>query len=343
MKKNLVFVAIIGFVIATLSGCGGNSASSHRAPQKVSSKELNSQSDLSTISEKEKKELVENLNYKKACELKEFPTAYEIVDNLKKETSEKKVYADKYFDEALRGLNYAIEYASKYEEAKKVSDEAERYVVLQEAMFVLESEGSNGLMRVVGIGKEHNAESWLYPELLDVAKKIGDTDLANRFETIIQSTISNLSSGNVSLSDISLIKYMAETKDKNNSEKIIGLLAEKEKKIPGRPALGVVKSNSYGKLDKPYVDYNTSVKNYNDACRAILDIAIASKNQYLAQRVITKAKQSLASVELGDWCKVVEKTRYNSLYNAFKVTLDNSEINSIKATYQEAIRSGAFE
>lgn len=47
-------------------------------------------------------------------------------------------------------------------------------------------------MRIIGIGKEHNAESWLYPELLDVAKKTGDTDLANRIENIIQPNNSNI-------------------------------------------------------------------------------------------------------------------------------------------------------
>ena len=163
MKKYLVLTVIIGFGVATLCSCG---------------------------SEKEK--LVEAKNYKKACELKEFSTAYEIVDNLKKETSEKKVDADKDADAAARGYSWAKETVSKYEEAKKVSDEAERYVVLQESMYVLESEGTNGLMRIVGIGKEHNAEDWLYPELLDVAKKIGDTDLANRIKNIMQSNNSSI-------------------------------------------------------------------------------------------------------------------------------------------------------
>lgn len=177
MKKYLVLVAIIGFSVATLCSCGSGSTSSKGSMG---------------LSDKEKKELVKTDNYKKACELKEFPVAYEIVDNLKKETSEKKVDADKDADAAAEGYSYAKKNVSKYEEAKKVSDEAERYVVLQESMYVLESEGTNGLMRIVGIGKEHNAEDWLYPELLDVAKKIGDTDLANRIENIIQPNNSNV-------------------------------------------------------------------------------------------------------------------------------------------------------
>ena len=68
-----------------------------------------------------------------------------------------------------------------------LSEEAERYVVLQESLIVLESEGSNGLTRVVGIAKENNAEGWLYSELFDVANKIGDKDLAERIQNIISS------------------------------------------------------------------------------------------------------------------------------------------------------------
>ena len=91
MKKNLVFVAIIGLVIATLSGCGSESGSGSTSSEGPKG-----------ISEKEKKELVKNQNYKKACELKEFSTAYEIVDNLKKETSRNKVFADKHADDAAK-------------------------------------------------------------------------------------------------------------------------------------------------------------------------------------------------------------------------------------------------
>lgn len=151
MKKNLVFTYFIAIIaIIMMTGCGYF----------------------------EKKELIENRNYRKACELKDFITAYEIVDKLKERTAK---------DKQWRDAHYTSRRDTEYEESKKKSDEAERYVILQESMLVLESEGSNGLMRVVVIAKEHNAESWLYPELLDVANKIGDTDLAERIQNIINS------------------------------------------------------------------------------------------------------------------------------------------------------------
>lgn len=132
----------------------------------------------------EKKEMIESLNYKKACELKEFSTAYEIVDLLKKKTSEAKVEWERQGGSFLPKYSIEKEALEKYKEAELLSEEAERYVVLQESLIVLESEGSNGLTRVVGIAKEHNAESWLYLELLDVFNKIGDKELAGKFEDL---------------------------------------------------------------------------------------------------------------------------------------------------------------
>ena len=159
MKKNLFYViVVIVSMIFISTSCGSKSGEG--------------------LSEDEKKELVESLNYKKACELKDFSTAYEIVDKLKEVTSEKKkVY------ESVSNFNHIFK--AEYQAAKDKSDEAERYVVLQESLIVIESEGSNGLMRIVAIAKEHNAENWLFSELLDVAKKIGDTDLAERIQNMI--------------------------------------------------------------------------------------------------------------------------------------------------------------
>ena len=306
MKKFMLLV-MIGFGLATLCSCGSKSSSSE---------ESKSLSKLVTVRD-----------YKKACELKEFSTAYEIVDTLKKETSKAKIeYESSSF--------YREANLSKYEEAKKISDEAEKYVVLQEALLVLESKGTDGIMRIVGIAKEHNAEGWLYIELLDVAKKLGDTDLANRFESIIQSTINNLS--NLSLSDISLINYLAETKDEKNSETIIGLLAKEEKNIPTKPMMGKITIADYDYKDDVCDPYTKAVKKYNDQCSMILNIAIQHGNQYLAKRSLSKIKPNInsakeGSIYKGTWC-----------YN-YNITNDNEDIKSANATYQDAVSSGAFK
>lgn len=123
----------------------------------------------------EKKEMIESLNYKKACDLKDFSTAYEIVEKLKKEAFEAK-----HTEWVGDGSSIILDKENKYKEAEK-------YVVLQEAITVIEESGTNGLVRIVGIAKEHDAESWLYEELLDVARKIGDTDLTEEIIKILSS------------------------------------------------------------------------------------------------------------------------------------------------------------
>lgn len=280
-------LAIIGFGVATLCSCGSSPSSSKDSE------------DTKGLSK-----LVIAEDYRKACELKEFSIAYEIIDKLKKEKGE------------------------------NVSDEAEKYVVLQEALFVLESKGIDGIMRIVGIAKEHNAEGWLYIELLDVAKKMGDTDLANRIENIIQSTINNLST--ISLTDISLINYLAETKDEKNSEAILGLLSKEEKNIPTKPMIGKIDTKDW--YDDEVCDpYTKAVKKYNDQCSMILNIAIKHGNQYLAKRSLSKIKTNIKCIELPSTSSPTQV-----IYH-YNITNDNEDIKSANAAYQDAVRSGAFK
>ena len=63
-------------------------------------------------------------------------------------------------------------YTNNYEEALK-------YVVLQEALYVLGENGDKGLPRIVGIVKEHDA-NWLYEELIDTYQALGDDDLVEQ-------------------------------------------------------------------------------------------------------------------------------------------------------------------
>lgn len=129
-------------------------------------------------------------DYKKACSNHDWDAAYEIVD-LKKEKMQS--YYEK--KETHRNDSWGDAkdlYRAKYDTAKKEYEEAFRYVVLQEAIVTLEENGENGIMRIVGIAKEHKAEGWLYKELLDVAKKIGDDGLAERFQKIMDGSVSGV-------------------------------------------------------------------------------------------------------------------------------------------------------
>ena len=135
---------------------------------------------------KSPEEILQELNYREACEGKDFEKAYQMVDKIKVLAND--AHEEMYNHRGSKEWSVYLQRGDFYEEKAK---EAERYVVLHEAMFVLESQNTDGLRRIVGIAKEHNVEDWLYSELLDVAKKIGDTDLENRIETMIQPDNSN--------------------------------------------------------------------------------------------------------------------------------------------------------
>ena len=131
-----------------------------------------------------------DLDYKKACAEKDWPKAYAIVDKLLEKTQELEADYSRFNGEGILRKSLgdspgARKAESEYNSANENYERAIKYVVLQEALCVLEDDGERGVMRIVGIAKEHDAESWLYEELLDAAKKIGDEELVNRFEKII--------------------------------------------------------------------------------------------------------------------------------------------------------------
>ncbi len=124
----------------------------------------------------------EDMDYKKACEEKDFPKAYNIVDNLKQiEVDKHSEFMAEPSHKWWNG-NYNKDRDKKeveYEAAKKKASEAERYVILQEAMMLLEQGDNSSLMRIVGIVKEHDAE-WLFDDLIEIANRIDDTELSER-------------------------------------------------------------------------------------------------------------------------------------------------------------------
>ena len=124
----------------------------------------------------------EDLDYRKACAEKNWPKAYDIVDKIKEQANE---YYAKYASANGTRYDWALEAYENCKSTNKKYVEALKYVVLQEALVVLEESGENGIMRIVGIAKEHDAENWLYSELLDAAKKIGDDNLVSRFQKIL--------------------------------------------------------------------------------------------------------------------------------------------------------------
>ena len=121
-----------------------------------------------------------DLNYVKACEEKDWAKAYAIVDDLREDYEElKEDYSYYSHSSDVSDMRKSKELDEKCDHARAKYHEAKKYVVFHEAMYVLEENGENGLLRIAGIIKEHNAK-WLYRELIDVARKTSNKDLEEK-------------------------------------------------------------------------------------------------------------------------------------------------------------------
>jgi len=183
MFKNWKFyhwILAIGVVVLVLNMCHDES-DSDSSKQSAESSVQTVLDKVERISKSDLRSMVYDRDYKKACEVKEFNTAYEIVDKLIEETNKAK--AQWKSEQGLFARKGDREkYQVEYEAAKKKSSEAEKYVILQESLFVLESDDPNSLVRIVGIAKEHNAEDWLYSELIDIEEKVGNSELVEKLK-----------------------------------------------------------------------------------------------------------------------------------------------------------------
>lgn len=329
MKRKNLFIAIICLAMATLYGCGsnGNSDSSNFI--------FTVSKDKITVTGGDGKVYE---SYQECCAANDYEAAHLFLAKLQNSKSE----------------------AYSYREAKE-------YIFKNEALFLMSQDDETAKKRIIYLLKEEGNNDDHVSMLIDLAIENDDDafvkKLANQYserasKESLQKLMSYLSEKPteenkifigklidkyLSLSNTAMLEYLARTKSREDSERILGLLSEEGKSIPARPALGMIKSDHYGELDSSYGYYVSSVENYNDACRKILDIAVLSKNQYLAQRAVSKVMSNIVYKDLGDWETVVVRSTNSSVYNAFEVTLDNTEANAIKAEYQQAVRSGAFK
>lgn len=130
---------------------------------------------------------IKNVNsysdYKEACEQHDFQKAYTFVNELKKEMQEYENEEAAYIAYAMEGNTVFQEYLAKYTNLETNFTDAEHYVVLQEATYILESQGLDGLVKIAMIVKEHNAE-WVYEDLIDIAVAMGNDELVDRMKKL---------------------------------------------------------------------------------------------------------------------------------------------------------------
>ena len=134
-----------------------------------------------------------NLNYetdyKEACAKQDWVKAYSWVQKYREEEVKARIDANSVSRSRVGSKNYhhvvrqrhdlANYYQSKYEEGI-------RYVAMQECLYIIDNYGANGVLRIIGIAKEHGIENWLFDELLDVAEKMGDEELIQKFKNMSQ-------------------------------------------------------------------------------------------------------------------------------------------------------------
>lgn len=202
---------------------------------------------------------------------------------------------------------------------------------------------------------------------VSVARSAASFDIEELFPLIIENNPTVLTDAKVTEYYIShigadkyedaVIMYMAKLDDvrladiaeTNNLPRLKNVLANKEaealkeqfnevysRKIPNRPALGLVKSNHYGDIPEEYESYKNVVDLYNSDCRDLLSTAIDQKDWAMAQKVIGIMKPNLEWNNLGDWTKVVEHSENSSVYNAFKVAETSADISSARELLNQA-------
>lgn len=119
-------------------------------------------------------------DYKEACEEGDYQKAYSIINELKHEMQE---YENENAED-MAGLRPDRDKLAIYRNLQKNFEDAEHYVVLQEATYILESQGMEGLTKIALIVKEHDAE-WVYKDLADIAIAMGNDSLETRLEKLI--------------------------------------------------------------------------------------------------------------------------------------------------------------
>lgn len=110
----------------------------------------------------------------KACENRDWSKAYEILDRYKKNMEN----AYTRYQES-KGILYdgADERAEYYRENSNYLD-ARKYIVVQECVYLLESDGISALPRIHMVMKEHDCD--YYDDIIEIAITMNNPDLVQQ-------------------------------------------------------------------------------------------------------------------------------------------------------------------
>ena len=327
MKKYFILIAIIGLVIAFLYDCDSISVKGADGTEYDSYQECCAANDYEAA-HKFLSKLQNNRSRREYNEAKEYVFKNEalFLMSLDDETAQKRIiYLLKEEGGNNDHVSMLIDLAIENDDDLFVKTLANQYSkgVNQENLrklkdYLLQKADSN------------------YEFIYTLFKKIESNELL--FETALQckdyESIKELVADSLSLEREHLLNLLSGIKDNGISEQIVGLLTPLENDIPLRPRLG----NSDINMVDGYVDYQNAVKNYNEHCLTLLNFAIKNGNQFLAERLMKKFKSNILYGLVKDGYRQSD----GGYYRIINIKIDNSEINSAKSTYQEALRSGAF-
>lgn len=165
-------------------------------------------------------------------------------------------------------------------------------------------------------------------------------------------SVQNSIKDNISSYNSEMMIELASLNNNHISEMILGTLIRYEKDIPKRPSNGTFVQYSCHNLNKECEEYVKGIKNYNEECMELLEIAIKGKNRSLANRVVAKMKPNLKYTFMPN--SVPKKVREEKWYgkvskevNWDKIIIsgnsDRDDIASANTTLNQAVRSGAFK
>lgn len=103
-----------------------------------------------------------------------------------------------------------------------------------------------------------------------------------------------------------------------------------KKSVPSMPAIGIVKSDTNKDIPNEYAAYNSAVQRFNAKCLEKLNYAYNLNDKELANFIVNNMCNSLTYQSIGSWGRIMEKTSYEGLYDAFKVTPNSDDIKTTR-------------
>ena len=247
----------------------------------------------------------------------------------------------------------------------KISDyrQACDYVFQKEALYLMSLDDESAKKRLIFLLKE-DKEDYVNKHIdmvIDLAIDNDDEELVKKL--IAQYNENSFEKGNPSKAIEYLAnkpgdkEYLAQYIDIRNEKILTALASLNSQELSDAIVKAVSKMEIYstplssGLHEYKYVNssYPKDVKEYNQICDKVLDIAIGSENIYLAQKILLCYKQNVETFKGG--------TDYHNDYKGLKapdgsgvrvdgnhsyVWFTNEDKNNAQKKYQDAINKGAF-